>query len=342
MKTPSDLTPREAVRRYLDRRSTELSESSVRTYRYRLKLWVEWCEDENIERVEDLTGWTFEQFEAFRSGQGIASPTLHGEMETLKGHIEYLERIEAVDDGLADKVHVPDVPDSEMSRDTMLRPEDAEDLIRYYRTHDNVYGTRFHAALELAFHTGARLGALRGIDLRDYHSDEQFVEFVHRPETNTPLKNQRSGERSVSLLSEVCDAIDEFIAHNRPSGHDEFGRSPLFLTYHENRVSKNAFRAWIYRATQPCVAGTCPHNYDRETCDFRRHSTASQCPSSRAPHHVRTGSITWHRDRGFPPEVTAERVNASQEVIEKHYDKASQRERMELRRRPHLGKLEIE
>nr|WP_245758265.1 site-specific integrase [Halogeometricum limi] len=263
-------------------------------------------------------------------------------METLKGHVEYLERIEAVDDGLAKKVHVPDVPESEMSRDTMLRPEDAEDLIRFYRTNDHVYGSRFHVILELAFHTGARLGALRGLDLRDYHSDEQFIEFVHRPETETPLKNQRSGERSVSLLPEVCDAVDAYVAHHRPSAHDDFGRSPLLVTNHKNRVSENAFRSWMYRATQPCVAGTCPHNYDRTTCDFRSHSEASKCPSSRAPHHVRTGSITWHRDRGFPPEVTAERVNASQEVIEKHYDKASQRERMELRRRPHLGKLKID
>jgi hypothetical protein len=40
--------------------------------------------------------------------------------------------------------------------------------------------------------------------------------------------------------------------------------------------------------------------------------------------------------------VTAERGNASQDVIDQFYDKATKRERMELRRRPHLEKLEIE
>ncbi|ADE04781.1 MULTISPECIES: tyrosine-type recombinase/integrase [Haloferax] len=343
MNGPSELKPREAVRRYLDRRGTELSESSIKTYRYRLKLWVEWCEDQNIERVSDLNGWTFEQFEAFRAGQGIASPTLHGEMETLLGFIEYLERIEAVEDGLSKKVHVPSVPMSERSRDTMLVPDDALRLLRYYRSHSSVRGTRFHAVLELAWHTGARLGALRGLDLRDYYPDEQYVEFVHRPESETPLKNQMNGERTVSLLPEVVESLNTYIEKFRPDGHDDFGRSPLFVTHHGTRISKNGFRGWMYQATQPCVAGPCPHEYEKDSCEFAgSYTQGSKCPSSRSPHHIRTGSITWHRDRGFPAEVTAERVNASQEVIEQHYDKASQRERMELRRRPHLDKLRIE
>lgn len=57
---------------------------------------------------------------------------------------------------------------------------------------------------------------------------------------------------------------------------------------------------------------------------------------------MRTGSITWHCDRGVPREVTAERVNASQDVIDEYYDKAEERDRMEKRRRPHLNKLTIE
>jgi site-specific recombinase XerD len=329
------------MERYLDRRRTELTKSTVRSYRYRLKLWVEWCEAEGIDRVSDLTGWTFERFEAHRSGQDIASPTLHGEMETLLGYVEYLERIEAVDDGLSEKVHVPDVPESEQSRDTMLEPDHALPIIQHFRETPSIRGNRHHIVLELAWHTGARLGALRGLDLRDYYPEEEYVEFVHRPETGTPLKNQRGGERTVSLLPEVCSVIDDYIQHYRPEGHDEHGRSPLVVTHHHNRPSTNAVRAWMYLATQPCVADHCPHGYDPDDCEFRSHSTGSQCPSSRAPHHVRTGSITWHRDRGFPPEVTAERVNASQDVIEKHYDKASMRERMEYRRRPHLDKLQI-
>jgi hypothetical protein len=53
-------------------------------------------------------------------------------------------------------------------------------------------------------------------------------------------------------------------------------------------------------------------------------------------------SISWQLDVGIPPWVVAERINASVEVIEKHYDVTSPRERMERRRRPYLSNLKIE
>ncbi len=339
---PSELSPREARQRYIDRRRTELTEGSISTYHYRLKLWVEWCEEQDIETVGDLSGWIFDEYEAMRSGEDLAASTLHSEMETLKDHVEYLERIEAVEDGLSEKINVPDVPQDERSRETKLDTDDAVQLIRHYRDSETDYGTNFHALLELAWHTGARLGALRGLDLRDYDSGEQYVEFVHRPQTDTPLKNKTHGERVVSLRREVCDAIDSYVRNERPDAHDDHGRQPLFATIQRRRPSKTTFRTWAYRATMPCVAGGCPHGYDPDTCEFRSHTHASKCPSSRSPHHIRTGSITWHRDCGFPREVTAERVNASQDVIDEFYDKATKMERMQLRRRPHLEKLQIE
>ncbi|MFC7047312.1 tyrosine-type recombinase/integrase [Halobacteriaceae archaeon GCM10025711] len=337
---PTDLKPREAVTRYIDRRSTEITDQSQSTYYYRLKLWADWCEDRGIERVSEYDGWIFEQYEAHRSGLGITTNTLHNELETLKGHIEYLERIEAVDDGLADKVHIPEVPEDERSRDTMLAPDRAIELIKFYRSSDEDYATRFHTLLELAWHTGARVGALRALDLRDFDAGDRLLEFVHRPETDTPLKNKRNGERMVSLREPVRNVVGSYILHHRADEHDKYGRQPLFATI-KGRPTTGTLRTWMYQATLPCVRTDCPHGHEPETCNFTQHTHASKCPSSRAPHHVRTGSLTWHRDRGVPKEVTGERVNASQDVIDEYYDKASQRERMELRRRPHLDKLTI-
>jgi site-specific recombinase XerD len=339
---PDELSPREACKRYLDRRRRELTDESVKTYYYRLKLWWEWCEKEGITSVAELNGWVFERYESHRSGLGVATPTLHGEMETLRKFVEYLERIEAVDSGLAEKINVPFVPEDERSRDEMLETERAVTLINHYRESTTRYGTRFHALLELAWHTAARLGALRALDLRDYHRDEGFVEFVHRPDTDTPLKNKRKGERAVALNEPVCEVLDAYISDHRWDAHDEHGREPLFASIQGNRPGGNTLRTWMYQATQPCVHGPCPHGYDPDTCDFRTHNGASKCPSAQAPHHVRTGSLTWHRDRGVPKEVTSERANASNEVIDRYYDKATHRERMELRRRPHLDKLSVD
>jgi len=337
---PSDLHPRDAVKRNLDRARSELAESSIETYYYRLKLWVEWCEREGITSVGDLSGWTFEQFEAERSGQDLSASALHNEMKTLRWHIQYLERIEAVDDGLAEKVHVPDVPEEERSRDKRLTTDQAEMLLSHYRD-SNQYGSRYHALLELAWHTGARLGAIRGLDLRDFDADDRYVEFVHRPSTDTPLKNKLDGERMVGLGEPVVEALREYARNGRHDIHDEHGRSPLF-TSREGRPGTNTIRTWCYLATHPCIAEDCPHGREMATCDYRHVHHASKCPSARSPHHIRTGSISWHRDRGVPMEVTAERVNASERVISRYYDKSTKRDKMNLRRRPHLDKLGID
>ena len=63
--------------------------------------------------------------------------------------------------------------------------------------------------------------------------------------------------------------------------------------------------------------------------------------SSRSPHAVRTGAITFHRNRGFEKADVARRVNASMRTIERHCDKPDRREEPETRRRPQLDKLSL-
>lgn len=329
---PANLSPREAWERYLERRRSESTEHSQKTYHYRLKLFVEWCEERGLDRVADFTGWTFEEYETHRSGADIEPITLKGEMQTLKNFVEYLERIEAVDDGLSRKVHVPNVSDSEASSDVQLLPEDAMALLQTFRSTPAANGTRRHALLELLWFTGARMGGVRALDLQDYYSEKRFVEFVHRPRTGTPLKNDKDGERPIGLPKQVCDVIDRYLKMHRREQSDEHDRQPLFTT-RVGRMARSTIRADCYMATFPCHHSPCPHGKDPENCVYKVRDSASRCPSSRSPHQVRTGSIRWQFDIGIPPSVVAERVNASLDVIKKHYDKATPREQMESRRR---------
>jgi len=335
-----DLSVREAKERYLNHRRTEAKASSIKGWHYRLKLFVEWAESQGIERVSDLDGWTLDEYQTHRRGKGVTSSTLNGEMQTLKNWMEYLARIEVVDSDLPEKVHVPTVPDSEESNDEMLEPDAAMSLISMYRGNPDLRATSNHALLELLWFTGARIGGIRTLDLGDFYSDEQYVEFRDRPDTGTPLKNDSDGERAVGLPRSVCDVVDEYIRDHRIDAH-ESGRRPLFTTT-QGRVSPNSVRVWCYMATLPCLYRECPHGRERETCEYTHIHDASKCPSSMSPHRVRTGSITWQRDQGLPAEIVAERVNANLRVIEKYYDKASRRERLERRRRPYVQNLEID
>lgn len=336
---PGALSPREAWQRYMDRRRSESTERTMETFYYRLKVFVEWCEQQGIDRVDELDGWIFEQFETDRSGQDLSPLTRNGEMQTIKNWMEYLERIEAVEGGLAEKVHVPQVPAGEESDETQLLPADAITLIEHYRDSPGDYGTRKHALLETYWFTGARMSAVGGLDLRDYHSEDRFVEFVHRPKTDTPLKNKLDGQRPVGIPQGLCDVLDAYVERHRVDISDGADRQPLFTTK-VGRLSSTTLRADCYMATFPCRHSPCPHGKDPETCDYKRRSRSSRCPSSRSPHQIRTGSIRWQLDIGIPPEVVAERVNASLKIIQRHYDKATPREKMERRRRRFVDMME--
>ncbi|GAA0648924.1 tyrosine-type recombinase/integrase [Salarchaeum japonicum] len=337
---PEELTPREAWKRYVDRRRPEYTEHSTQTYHYRLKQFVEWCEENGIETVSDLTGWAFENYETARSGDELAPITLHNEMKTLRQFVRYLERIEAVDDRLSEKIHVPKVNADEKTNDTKLTTDAARILLNHYRQHER--GSRRHALLEVLWNVGCRLGAIRALDARDYYPDDQYLQFRHRPDTGTPLKKKHKGERPVALSDEAADALDHYLnGGNRWDSYDEHGRKPLFAS-RQGRPSQNTVRVWTYMATLPCIAVDCPHDRDPDTCQFTERNHASKCPSSRSPHQIRTGSITWQLDAGLPPEVVSVRVNASVETINQHYDKATPRERMERRRRSYIDQLHLE
>lgn len=344
---PSRISPRDAVERYLRRRQADATDQSVESYRYRLKLFVEWLQAVGVDDVGELRGFDFDRYFETRSGD-VAPPTLENEMRTIRTFVEFLEQIEAVDDGLASRVRIPDVDDEDRVNRQQLAAEDAIPLLAYYRTSPGAYGTRDHVFLELAWTVGARMGGLRALDVRDVHLDDRFVEFVHRPETGTPLKRKRDGERPAAIFDTTADAIERYLSQHRHDVHDDHGRAPL-LASERGRPSVNTLRAWSYMATQPCIYGPCPHGRERDTCEYTEREHSSKCPSSRSPHRIRTGSITWQLNQGLPPAVVAERVNATIATIEQHYDRATDqerrqrlRDRMERDRRPFVEAIELE
>ncbi|QCC47450.1 tyrosine-type recombinase/integrase [Halobellus limi] len=332
---PGALSPREAVERYLRRRKSDATEASVTTWRYRLKLFVEWCDDVGIERVDEIGRLDLDEYFGVRS-DAVAPATLEGEMWTLRMFVDFLEDLGAVDDGFAEAVRIPDVDEDDRSNEVRLDAAAALPLLEYYRE-GHRRASREHVFLELAWVTGARQGGLRALDVRDAYLDEDYVDFVHRPGTGTPLKNKSRGERPVALPHDTTIVLEEWIDENRPDVRDDHGRAPL-LASAAGRPVAGTVRSWSYVATIPCLHSACPHGRDRATCEWAHYKHASKCPSSRSPHQIRTGSITWQLDIGIPPEVVANRVNSSVSTIEQHYDVADPRERMEERRRHHINR----
>lgn len=342
---PEDLTVSEAVKQYLRRLRRDKSDSTVTTYRLDLRQFEIWCDNEGITRVADLTGYDFELYQDDRAAK-LAPISLEKQMMLVQRFIRFCEDIEIVEEGLSKKVHVPTANPEDRVNEEKLDTEHARKQLLFFRDRKNgLFGSKWHALLEVSWHTGARTGGLRALDLQDYDSDDLLLEFRHRPKTGTPLKNKLDGERDVGILQPVADALDAYISEHRHDHHDKYGRAPLFTTRSKTgRCSTNALRIWTYQATQPCwhTDDPCPHDKCRESCDWTSANVASKCPSSQSPHAVRTGSITFHRDCGFDPEDTSRRVNASLRTIQRHYDKPERRQELEQRRRPQLDKLKLD
>lgn len=331
-----DLTPEEAIERFLAARSVDSSDSTLSTYHYRLDLFRQWAADEGVDAVGDIDPWDVEAFQSKRRAT-VSPATAKNEATTLRLFLRWCARKGLVDDAVPAAVDVPNPSRKDMVDETRLESDRAEALLNHYHA---AAPTRAEAVLSVLWYVGCRMGALRGLDVRDWDASEGALWFRHRPETGTPLKNGRNGERVVSLPSQGAEAVRRWV-DTREDVRDDNGRVPL-VPSERGRPHLSTVRDWVYRLTLPCVHSGCPHGKDPETCDWTAYQEASKCPSSRSPHQVRTGSITWQLNRGVPPEVVAERVNADVSTIKQHYDQADPLREMRQRRSSHIDKLDME
>ena len=331
----SDLQPIEpeaAKDLYLDHRRNEVSDETLKSHRYRLGAFVDWCGQEDIYNLNDLTGRDLHTYRVYRREEHDLAPmTLQGQLSTLRVFLGFCASIDAVPEGLKEKVLLPSVRAVDQSRDRMLNHERVQPILNYLDRFK--YASQQHVLFALLWNTGMRMGGARSIDLEHYHPEEKAVELHHRPNEDTPLKNGEHGERWVALSSELVDLLDDYIRHQRVDVEDEYGRKPL-LTTKRGRISRTTIRNIVYRWTRPCVIGDpCPHDEDPDECDAANDGLPSQCPSTRSPHDIRTGAITAHLLDDVSVEIVSDRMNVSADILDQHYDQRSKKEKMKQRRK---------
>ena len=321
-------TPAEAVEWYLAERDPELTEKTLQNQRYRLEQFLAFCSDHEIDGMNRLTGRDIHRFRVWAS-HDIETVTLRGYLQTFRVFLEFCAAIDAVEPGLREKVQIPEVELGDEARNEHLIADRAEVILEHLERF--AYASREHVITVILWHTGIRLGTLRSFDIGDFDRESQCLDVRHRPEAGTPLKNKKAAERSIAVGSYYCDVIEDYIKHNRENVTDDHGRRPL-ITSSRGRLSEGSIRETIYRVTQPCDYGECPHDKDPTTCEYRQHSQRAGCPSSRSPHGIRRGSITNHLRTGSPQEVVSDRTNVSGDILDQHYDERTEREKMEIRR----------
>lgn len=327
------LTPEAALEKYRQMREGDVTDSTLITHISRISAFVEWCEQEEISNMNNLDGRDLFEFLTWRRQQ-LAPSSLESNMRTIRLFLKKCVKLDAVPAELPEKV---EVPTCNASRDEYLSRERAVEILEHLRTYE--YATVEHVMWELIIAAGLRIGALHAADTCDYSSFEDGAELhlVHRPETDTGLKNKENSERVVRLPTHVRDVVDDYLANQRPDVTDSHGRVPL-LGSSQGRLAKSTMRKYCYSWTRPCViSGGCPHGKtddEMESCEgLKGGNYANHCPSSKSPHTIRRGHITTELAAGVPVEIVAQDTDVSPGIIDTHYDERSEVEKAKQRRR---------
>jgi len=323
--------PHEAKNRYLKDKSTDVTDSTLSNYETTLNVFCDWLTEEGgVNTLNTLTSDEIQKFKEDRLEQ-VKTITLKTDMTCIKDFIRFCEHINAVPDGMHELVRVPKPSREDEVSSDILTSNEATEILDYLNKHE--YASLRHVIFRILWKTGMRRSSLYALDVDDFDDGSKpLLHLRHRPDTDTPLKNKRRGERDVRLDRETADVIDDFIKHNHPGGTDEHGRTPLLMSTHGKRCEPSTIQRNIYTGTRPChYTGECLMDRDLDECEATSYNTASKCPGSVGPHALRRGYVTEALNAGQPRDVTADRVDMTTEVLDKHYDHATKEERMERR-----------
>lgn len=329
--TADGTPPSRALDLYLDTRETEVSESTLRSHRYRLQHFVRWAEQRCVDTMESLDGKDLHEYRLWRRDDGdLNTVSLHTQLSTLRVFLKFCERIEIVDNGLFDRLVIPTLADGEDQRETILASEHADAALDYLSRFE--YASADHIMLLLLWRTGMRVGALQSLDVGDYDRKQAQLHVRHRPHGGTTLKLAAEGERIIALRSAICTVLNDYLDNTRSDVTDDHNREPL-LVYGDTRTAKSTIRQHVHRCTQPCQwQGQCPHDRSMDDCPDIGYGYGSDCPSSVPPHDVRRGAITHWLSEDIPKPVVSDRMNVNEDVLDDHYDQRSEETRAEQRR----------
>lgn len=126
------LAPVEAKEMFLAQRSNEVAEATLQGYHYRLKPFVQWCDEQGVTNLNDLTARSLHEYRLWRKEDGdLKTITLKGQLSTLRVFVKFCETIDGVEQGLHDKILIPSVDDEEAVSNSMLDAERAKPILDY-------------------------------------------------------------------------------------------------------------------------------------------------------------------------------------------------------------------
>ena len=92
------IDPDTAFELYIAEKETSVADATLAAHRSRLGFLLEWCEERDIENLNNLTGRKLQEFRLWRRNAGdLTKVSEKTQMDTLRVFVKWLESIDAVE-----------------------------------------------------------------------------------------------------------------------------------------------------------------------------------------------------------------------------------------------------
>jgi len=328
---PSDEPPiNEILDAFLQERKMDNAISTYRNNKGHLDHLRDWCDQRGLTHFSDFSPHQILQYKiTLKKDPDKNDTTVANYFSTIRTFLKWASKYDYCDGKLATAMESPEFSKDQKARSRMIPFDQATETLEYLSKFK--YATAHHTMIVIIWHTGCRRRALCGLDLDDWKPVKQreggeygLLEFNHRPETETPLKNDESGEREVIIWPEHGEVIQDYIDTHRDNKTDQHGREPL-LTSTQGRYQPDSIQPIINALTRPCAIGNeCPVGRAPEECEANYFDQAAKCPDSYSPHPFRRAAITYHlEEKDWTYEGASGRFDVSVNVLKHHYDQST-------------------
>jgi len=183
MPTLEPITPIAALELYLDDKQATSAASTVRSHRSRLGHVIDWCHEQGIENLNELTARKAHEYRVWRrTERGDPNDvTMKTQMDTFRVFIRFCESIDAVVEGLSEKIISPDLDNHQNERTDMLDPDVGDEILDHLEKYR--YASREHVVMLLIWRGLLRTGGIRAPDTGDVelNTETPNIKIRHRP-----------------------------------------------------------------------------------------------------------------------------------------------------------------
>lgn len=142
------LDPELASELFLEHKATDCTDSTVQNHRSRLKHFLEWCDEEGINNLNDLSGRDLQRYRLWLAdNEDLNALTMKNMTSGFRVFLKWAGSMEAVPEDLYSKLMVPRVRRSEQSSEDILEAERAETLLAHLSRYE--YASYHHVILDL-------------------------------------------------------------------------------------------------------------------------------------------------------------------------------------------------